>query len=70
MASPKASAFSRNAPSKPLQGWQELAFQHLERGDPDRRGDHVIGGLAHVDVVVGAHALLLIVQCPAELQVG
>ena len=36
---------------------QQLVLGDVERRQVDGRGKHVVGGLAHVDVVVGVHAL-------------
>ena len=38
-----------------LQGRQQ-GFNHRQlRADPDRGGNHVVGALAQVDVIVGMH---------------
>ena len=37
-----------------LFGGGEVVADQVERGDPHRRGEDVVGGLGHVDVVVGA----------------
>ena len=38
-----------------LQRRQQVVLRQLQRRQLDRRGEHVVGGLTHVDVVVGVH---------------
>ena len=49
------------------QGRSELAHQALHRGDVHRRGKHVVGRLAHVDVVVRMHQPAVAARPPQQL---
>ena len=40
-----------------LERGQKLVGGAVQRGEMDRRGEHVVGGLPHVDVVIGVSLL-------------
>ena len=45
---------------KPFQGGQQFLGNGLARGHVDGGGEHVVGRLPHVDVIVGMDRLLLV----------
>ena len=53
----KAFRLARERALELLERGQQLVLGDVQRGQVDGRGEHVVGGLAHVDVVVGVHLL-------------
>ena len=53
----KAPRLARERALQLLERGQQLVLGDVQRGEVHGRGEHVVGGLAHVDVIVGVHLL-------------